>query len=91
MTGAPYNETPYGQGTKIGWIDRNEILLDMKAASSVIKPLSTRLGNHLGSSERAINKALFEAGMLAKCDEGRHKTKVSVEGRRVPVIKLRNG
>ena len=26
--------------------------------------------------------------MLAKCDEGRHKTKVSVEGRRVPVICL---
>ena len=41
---------------------------------------------YLGSSERAINKALFEADMLAKCDEGRHKTKVSVEGRRVPVI-----
>ena len=88
ITGAANNEIPYGQGTKIGWIDGNEILLDMKAALSVIKPLSTRLGNHLGSSERAINKALFEAGMLAKCDEGRHKTKASVEGRRVPVICL---
>ena len=60
----------------------------MTATLSVLKPLSTRLGNHLGSSEPAINKALFEAGMLAKCDEGRHKTKVSVEGRRVPVISL---
>ena len=60
----------------------------MKAALSVIKRLSTRLGNHLGSSERAINKALFEAGMLAKCDEGRHKTKASLEGRRIPVISL---
>ena len=88
VTGAAGNEIPYGQGAKIGWIDGNEILLDMKATLSVIKPLSTRVGNYLGSSERAINKALFEAGMLAKCDEGRHKTKVSVEGRRVPVISL---
>ena len=49
---------------------------------------STRLGNNLGSSERAINKALFEAGKLAKCNEGRYKTKVSVEGQRIPVICL---
>ena len=60
----------------------------MTATLSVLKPLSTRLGNHLGSSERALNKALFEAGVLAKCDEGRYKTKVSVEGRRVFVISL---
>ena len=88
ITGTPGNEIPYGQGTKIGWIDGNEILLDMTATLSVLKPLSTRLGNHLGSSERAINKALFEAGLLAKCDEGRYKTKPSVEGRRVSVICL---
>lgn len=88
ITGTRGSEIPYGQGTKIGWIDGNEILLDMTATLSVLRPLSTRLGNHLGSSERAINKALFEAGMLAKYDEGRHKTKVSVEGRRVPVISL---
>ena len=88
VTGTAGNEILYGQGSKIGWIDGNEILLDMTATLSVLKPLSTRLGNYLGSSERAINKALFEAGMLAKCDEGRHKTKVSVEGRRVPVISL---
>ncbi len=88
VTGADKYEKVEGQGTKIGWTFNESICLDMKAALSVIKPLSTRLGNHLGSSERAINKALFEAGMLAKCDEGRHKTKVSVEGRRVPVICL---
>ena len=88
VTGVDKYEKVEGQGTKIGWIFNESICLDMKAALSVIKPLSTRLGNHLGSSERAINKALYEAGMLAKCDEGRHKTKVSVEGRRVPVICL---
>ena len=58
----------------------------MKAALSVIKTLSTRLGNHLGSSERAIIKSLFEAGMLAKQDKDRHTAKVSVEGRRVSAV-----
>ena len=88
VTGADKYEKVEGQGTKIGWTFNESICLDMKAALSVIKPLSTRLGNHLGSSERAINKALFEAGMLAKYDEGRYKRKVSVEGQRIPVICL---
>ena len=81
-TGTSDNEATYGQGAKIGWIVGKEIYLDMKAALSVIKTFSTRLGNHLGSSELAIKKALFEAGMLAKEDEGRYTKKVSVEGRR---------
>jgi hypothetical protein len=81
-TGTPDNEVTYGQGTKIGWIVGKEIYLDMKAALSVIKTFSTRLGNHLGSSELAIKKALFEAGMLEKEGEGRYTKKVSVEGRR---------
>ena len=88
VTGADKYEKVEGQGTKIGWTFNERIYLDMKAALSVIKPLSSRLGNNLGSSERAINKALFEAGKLAKCNEGRYKTKVSVEGQRIPVICL---
>ena len=87
-TGTPDNEATYGQGSKIGWIFEKEIHLDMKAALIVIKTFSTRLGNYLGSSERAISKALFEAGMLAKHDKGRHTAKVTVEGRRENVICL---
>ena len=87
-TGTPDNEATYGQGSKIGWIFEKEIHLDMKAALIVIKTFSTRLGNYLGSSERAISKALLEAGMLAKHDKGRHTAKVTVEGRRENVICL---
>ncbi len=58
----------------------------MKAALSVIKTFSTRLGNHLGSSERAIKKALVEAGMLSKDGEGRYNRKVTVERRRVSAV-----
>ena len=86
ITGTPGNEATYGKGAKIGWIVGNEIYLDMKAALSVIKTFSTNLGNHLGSSERAIKKALVEAGMLSKDGEGRYTRKVSVERRRVSAI-----
>ena len=88
ITGTPDNQATYGQGAKIGWIVGKKIYLDMKAALSVIKTFSTRLGNHLGSSERAISKALFEAGKLAKHDKDRHTAKVAVEGRRANVICL---
>jgi len=87
-TGTLHGEATCAKGAKIGWIVGKEIYLDMKAALSVIKTFSTRLGNHLGSSERAISKALFEAGMLAKYDKDRHTAKVTVEGRRANVICL---
>jgi len=88
ITGTPDNQATYGQGAKIGWIVGKEIYLDMKPALSVIKTFSTQLGNHLGGSERAISKALFEAGKLAKHDKDRHTAKVAVEGRRANVICL---
>ena len=87
-TGMLGNEAINGQGAKIGWIAGKEIYLDIKAALSVIKTFSTRLGNHLGSSELAIKKALFEAGLIAKDSEGRYTKKVTVERRRAKVICL---
>ena len=86
ITGTLHGEATCAQGAKIGWIVGKEIYLDMKAALSVIKTFSTRLGNHLGSSERAIKKALGEAGMLSKDGEGRYNRKVTVEGRRVSAV-----
>jgi hypothetical protein len=58
----------------------------MKAALSVVKTFSTRLGNNLGSSELAIKKALFESRVFTKEGECRYTKKVSVEGRRVSAI-----
>jgi hypothetical protein len=77
-----------GQGPRIGWLDDDCVYLDPKAALSVIKPLSSQIGNYLGSSERAISKALQEANMLAKYEAGRTTTKVTVEGRRKPLLCL---
>ena len=69
-----------GQGPKIGWAFGGYIYLDFQAALSVIRPLSTQAGNHLGSSAQAISKALKEAGKLEKYSAERVATKVNVEG-----------
>ena len=68
-----------GQGPKIGWVDYDCVYLDPQAALSIVKQLSFQIGNYLGSSERAISKALLEANMLAKYEVGRTTTKVTVE------------
>ena len=89
MIGTGDHEKLDGQGPRIGWVVDDCVYLDPKAALSVIKPLSSQIGNYLGSSERAISKALQEANMLAKCDADRNLTKTSVEGRRKYLLCLR--
>ena len=88
MIGTGEHQRAEGQGAKIGWVFDDCIHLDPKAAVSVIKALSSSNGNYLGSTERALTKALREANMLAKCDADRPTTKVTVEGIRKRVICL---
>jgi hypothetical protein len=76
-------------GTRIGWVDGEELYIDTTASLSVIKALASGLDNHLGSSERAIAKSLREAGLLSRCDKGRNTTKVSVLGARRSVYVFR--
>ena len=76
-------------GTRIGWVDGEELCIDPTASLSVIKALASGLDNHLGSSERAIAKSLREAGLLSRCDKGRNTTKVSVLGARRSVYVFR--
>ena len=78
-----------GQGPKIGWVTDGCIYIDFNATLGIIKTLSTQIGNHLGSGERAISKALLEANMLVKYDQGRTTTKVTVEGIRKNLLCLR--
>ena len=77
-----------GLGVKVGWIDDQTIYLDPNAALSVVKAYSSQIGNYLGSSERALAKALKEAHFLIKCDPGRNTAKVTVEGRRKNLLCL---
>ncbi len=71
-----------GQGPCVGWADDEVLYIEPRSALSVIKSVSTSLGDHLGSTERAIGKALREAGFLQRCDDGRNTAKISLAGER---------
>ncbi len=79
------------KGARIGYVDRNFLYLDPNAAIAVAKALSSKTGNHIGSSERALSKALKEAGLLARVDDGRATTKVTLAGQRRSVYCLEVG
>ena len=70
------------QGVKVGWINNKYALIDLTAAQKVVKQLSQASGNYLGSSDRAVVKALKEANMLAEVSKDRLTIKVTVEGQR---------
>ena len=74
------DERQDAQGPKIGWVFDDCIHLDPKAAVSVIKSLFSSNGNFLGSTERALSKALREENMLTKCYADRTLMKASVDG-----------
>ena len=48
----------------------------------VVKQLSQATGNYLGSSNRAVTKASYEANMLAEVSKDRLTIKVTVESQR---------
>ncbi len=75
-----------GQGAKVGWISDECIYLDLTATQSVLKKLSGTAGNYLGSSDSAIQKALFEAGLLTDKSKNRYTKKVTLEGSRRTVL-----
>jgi len=74
------------QGDRIGWVDDIHLYVDPKAALSLIKKISNEVGNYLGSSDRAISKALKEAGWLAKTEEKRNTFKVTCDSVRRNVL-----
>jgi hypothetical protein len=82
LTGAGVYQKIEGQGVKVGWMNDEYVFIDVTAAQKVVKQLSQATGNYLGSSDRAVVKALYEANMLAEVSKDRLTIKVTVEGQR---------
>ena len=83
------NSRNEGQGRRIGWVDGESIYIHPGNSLSVVKPMSTSIGNYLGSSQTAIGKALKEEGFLVKWDKERNTEKVTVGGKREYVFHLK--
>jgi hypothetical protein len=82
LTGSGAYQKIEGQGVKVGWMNDKHVFMDITAAQKVVKQLSQATGNYLGSSDRAVTKALYEANMLAEVSKDRLTMKVTVEGQR---------
>ena len=82
LTGSGKYQKIEGQGVKVGWMNDKHVFIDVTAAQKVVKQLSQAAGNYLGSSDRAVVKALYEANMLADVSRDRLTIKVTVEGQR---------
>jgi hypothetical protein len=82
LTGSGEYQKIKGQGVKVGWMNDKHVFMDITAAQKVVKQLSQATGNYLGSSDRAVTKALYEANMLAEVSKDRLTMKVTVEGQR---------
>ena len=82
LTGSGEYQKIEGQGVKVGWMNDKHVFIDVTAAQKVVKQLSQAAGNYLGSSDRAVIKALYEANMLAEVSKDRLTIKVTVEGQR---------
>ena len=82
-------DTTYeSKGSCIGYVDDKFLYLEPSAAIAIAKGLSTKTGNHIGSGERALSKALKEAGLLARVDADRATIKVTLAGQRRAVYCL---
>jgi hypothetical protein len=82
LTGSGEYQKIEGQGVKVGWMNDKHVFIDITAAQKVVKQLSQAAGNYLGSSDRAVTKALYEANMLAEVSKDRLTIKVTVESQR---------
>jgi hypothetical protein len=87
--GTGTNKRLDGQGPCIGWVDDNDLYLELKSSLSTIKTFSSSLGHYFGSTERAVGKALREANYLVNFDQDRNTTKITVAGLRKHLLHLK--
>jgi hypothetical protein len=81
-------ENWYPQGSRIGWLDDDDLYLEPEAAYAAIKKLAASQGTAFAISQTTLWKRLDEKGMLKSKEPGRLQAKASLQDRRVRVIHL---
>ena len=93
-----WREVPRGQeyewaaqGTRIGWVDKEEVYLDPDAALAVAMELSRHVGDALVITPQTLRKRLHEHGYLASRDEARQTLTVrrTLQGAQRSVLHVR--
>ncbi len=78
-------------GERVGWIDGEDVYLDMEAAYAAVERLAGQAP--LGVSRSTLQKRLVGAGLVASTDEARrtHCVRRTLEGRQRTVLHVRAG
>lgn len=78
------------QGTRVGWIEGDEVYLDATSAHYTAQRIATASGYPLSVELSTLKKRLHERGHLASIDErrGRFDVRKTLQGKRVPVLHL---
>ena len=88
--GRPTDAGRSPQGTRIGWLDGDEVYLLPNVAYSVAKALSDAIGNPLPVTERTLRKHLSESGMLSASENREtYAVRHTCEGARQSVLALK--
>jgi len=79
------------QGTRIGWLDGDDLYLDPQSAFAIAQSLANNLGETIPISSRTLHKRLTEKGLLASMEQDRNTLTVRrvLEGTRRNVLHLR--
>jgi hypothetical protein len=75
-------------GSTIGWIENDDLYLEPETAIACAKRLARDQGNELASTNRRIQKALQEAGLLKFSEPDRNTMRKKLHGRRRYVLHL---
>lgn len=79
------------QGERVGWLDGEDLFLDLDAAYAAAQTVGYKFGDSLTLTPRTLSKRLYERGLLRSTDtESRETFKVrrTLEGRRREALHL---
>jgi hypothetical protein len=81
------------QGSRVGWIDGENLFLDLDSAHAAVQEIGRNSGDALTLASRTLSKRLDERGLLKSKAESRETLKVrrTLEGRRREVLHLDAG
>lgn len=79
------------EGTRIGWVDGEDLFLDVNAACQVVQTMTSTNREPVSLSSRTLSKRLHEAGLLKSTEKAPRETLLirrTLEGTRRTVLHL---
>jgi hypothetical protein len=79
------------RGARAGWLDENNVYLDLEAAHTAVEKVGQATGSPIGVTPKTLAKRLHERGFLASTEQAQGELRVrrTLEGRRRRVLHLK--